>query len=249
MYFKSGLLVWLFPVLLAVLSSCSVKEDRSGCPCRLTVAVSDLPVTPVEVVVSGEEFRDIRQAERDTVLMMPVPRPSVRLRAVHGAPADAGDILIPYGFQCPPLYLFDAEIDTSGETAFCQVGLRKSFCTLTVVFSGPPGWETPYSLEILGTVDGYLEGGLLSEGAFACRISGAGTVRLPRQRDDSLRMDVLLQDNKVRTFALGAYIAASGYDWTLPDLQDLTLEIDLSVTQITFRIGLWTESVPLEIVI
>lgn len=244
------LLSRILPAFLAVVFfSCSVKENRDGCPCVLELEMHQMQAFPVEVAVWAEEFRDIREVDRDTTLRMIVPRPSVRVRAVHGTSVDAGDMLIPYGFDCPPLYLFDGEADTSGETASVRVGLRKAYCALTVTFSGPPGWEEPYALEIIGNVNGYREDGSLSEGLFACRLSGSGTVCLPRQRDDSLRMDVILQDNKVRTFALGAYIASSGYDWSSPDLQDLTLEIDLSVTQITFQIDLWSETIPLEIVI
>jgi len=234
---------------LLLLSACSVKEDRLDCPCLLTLDLTDLQVLPVQVLVDGEEFRDIREVRSDTALTLAVPRPSVRIRAVSGTDVESEGILVPYGFDCPPLYLFDTLADTSGETASVPVRLRKAYCALTIRFSGPPGWEDPYAIEVTGGVNGYLPGGGLSEGPFCCRLSGEGTLRLPRQRDASLRMDVVLQDNKVRTFALGAYIEASGYDWAAPDLEDLTLEVDVSLTRVTFRIDRWSETVPLEIVV
>ena len=39
----------------------------------------------------------------------------------------------------------------------------------------------------------------------------------------------------------------AGYDWTAPDLEDLSLQLDLSLTAITFRTTLWEKVIPLQI--
>ncbi|MBO7547737.1 MAG: hypothetical protein J6T07_04760, partial [Bacteroidales bacterium] len=36
----------------------------------------------------------------------------------------------------------------------------------------------------------------------------------------------------LRSFAVGEYLAAAGYDWTAPDLEDIRLEIDLASTAV-----------------
>ena len=104
-----------------------------------------------------------------------------------------------------------------------------------------------------GNVGGWNRDGSPAEGSFSRRIlpgsDGHASLRLPRQGDDSLLMHVVFSDRVVRTFALGSYIAAAGYDWTAPDLADLTLHIDFSVTSVTISTDLWTMSEDTELFI
>ena len=51
----------------------------------------------------------------------------------------------------------------------------------------------------------------------------------------------------VRTFALGSYIAAAGYEWTVPDLEDLSLQVDISLTSVTISSDLWTQTEDVEL--
>ena len=60
-------------------------------------------------------------------------------------------------------------------------------------------------------------------------------------------MHIVFSDRIVRTFALGSYIAASGYNWTAPDLDDLTLHVDISVTSVTISTDLWSRTEELEV--
>ena len=58
-----------------------------------------------------------------------------------------------------------------------------------------------------------------------------------------------MPDRVVRRFNLGALLLDAGYDWLAPDLEDLELSLELSVTAITFRSGLWSTTIPLTITI
>jgi hypothetical protein len=60
-------------------------------------------------------------------------------------------------------------------------------------------------------------------------------------------MDLTTPEGTVRSFALGNYMLEAGYDWTAPDLEDLSLQLDLSLTAITFRTTLWEKVIPLQI--
>ena len=62
-------------------------------------------------------------------------------------------------------------------------------------------------------------------------------------------MQVIFSDKVVRTFALGQYIAAAGYDWSAPDLDDLTLTVDISVTSVTISTDAWTMTEEIELFI
>ena len=64
------------------LFSCSVKEDRSRCPCVLEVSVTG---APARLRCEGEDYREERDCPRDTLLQLGVPRSGVMLSALRGA--------------------------------------------------------------------------------------------------------------------------------------------------------------------
>ena len=242
----------LLPLLL--MSSCSVKENRAVCPCGLTLELAGLPVRPVVLSVVGEGYSWTEVVHADTVLVLPVPKGEVAVSAVGGALAEGdGSIRIPEGEEAPLLYLFHANVSTESEQVVLPVVLHKQFCTLALRFKGPPGYGPPFEVVVEGFYGGWAPDGSPAPGSFSRRLlpgsDGRAVLRLPRQGDDSLLMHIIFSDQVVRTFALGSYIAAAGYDWSAPDLEDLTLEMNLSVSELRFITGSWTSviSLPIEI--
>ncbi len=238
--------VFLLCVLLTV--SCSVKEDRTDCPCSLFVELESLPPSAkAQLSFSSEGFYDSRTALQDTSLMVQVPKTDVLVLAISGAsPGDDGRVRIPLGFECPPLHLFAGEVDARGERAELTARLHKHYCLLELEFSGPPGWGEPYWTEIRGEVNGIEMDGSPSEGEFSCRLDSGFSCRLPRQSPDRLLwLDIAMPDRVVRTFNLARFMLDAGYDWTAPDLEDMTLHIDLSVSEISFRTDNWSTVIPI----
>ena len=251
------------PVLLTSLSllfiKCSIKENRAACPCALTLELTGLPVSPVVLGVAGEEYSFTEVVHMDTVIMLPVPKGEMAVSAVGGALAEGdGSIRIPEGEEAPPLYLFHANVSTMADQLVLPVLLHKQYCSLELVFSGPPGYGPPFEVSVEGFYAGWSADGSPLPGPFSRRLllgsatsdpdSGGRTVlRLPRQGDDSLLMHIVFSDRIVRTFALGSYIAASGYDWSAPDLEDLTLNVDISLTSVTVSTDLWSLTEEIEV--
>lgn len=233
---------WLFPVLPALLLTFScqlVKEDRELCPCNLTIDVDGAP-GEVRLLLEGPSFVMDETVPGDTSVTWRVPRPNVRITAVSGASWDGG-VTIPYGQECPGLYLGVGRVATNAEEASCVPPLHKSYCLVDMQFKCPAGWK-PMPVTVSGNVSGYGRDGNPAEGAFRCEAepgdTGRCSFRIPRQRDASL----LLTIGTEWTFALGEYLRLSGYDWTEPDLQDVRLDIDISLTDITFRTATWTHT-------
>ena len=236
-------------LILLLLSACSVREDRSSCPCLLSVALEAAPLT---LRVAGEDFLLVQDFPRDTLVRIKVPRSGVELEALRGAEfRQDGSVRIPYGYDSPPVFVDVCRVETDAETAEVLLHPDKSFCSLSIDFDGPPGAGEPYRVDIRGEVDGWNPDGTLSGGEFSCRFSpdseGKATVRLPRQMDSSLMMDILFADRIVRTFALGETIAGSAYDWGAKELSDLSLTLKLSLTDFHFKTELWVEDVHLQI--
>lgn len=231
-------------------ASCSlVKEDRTACPCALTVDIHKLPAYPVRLSISGEDFYQEWEVDRDTSFLVRVPKGSVLLTAVAGAPLPGnGSIAIPYGFECPPVYAHSEEVPTPEDSARVQVQLHKHFCSLSLTVEGPPGWGEPYWAQIRGSVAALDPVGTPQAGAFLCRLDSGDTIRLPRQGpEEELWMDLTTPEGTVRSFALGNYMLEAGYNWTSPDLENLALQLNLSLTAITFRTALWEKVIPLQI--
>ena len=245
------LLRLLVPAFL--LASCSVKEDRTDCPCLLSLDLTGIPVLPVMLEVTGEDgYAYTQVVHGDTVIVLPVPKGRVTVSAVGGALSEGdGSIRIPSGEEAPPLYLFHRVVSTEAEQYSLPVHLRKQFCSLELTFSGPPGFGPPFEVEVDGRVNGWESDGSPSEGEFSRRLlpgsDGNAVLRLPRQADDSLVMHIVFLDQVVRTFALGSYIESAGYDWEAQDLEDLTLQVDISVTGVALTSDFWGRSEEMEI--
>lgn len=239
-------------LLILVSASCTVvREDRTDCPCFLYVSLAALPEESVEVRVCAEELCFQESVDRDTTLRVPVPRGRVSVAAISGAEWDTeSQVRIPPGSDCPAVFLAAQQVAADRDTVRCRLRLHKHFCTLSLRFEGPPGWGEPYSVRIRGTVGGLSAEGRPLEGAFFFQLPAGERCRLPRQTaGDALWLDIVMPEGVLRSFALGTYLDAAGYDWTETDLKDAALRIDLSVTAVRFTIGLWSTTVPLDIVI
>ena len=243
-------------------------EDRRACPCNLSVELEGLPAYPATLYVNGSAAGE---ALGDTTLTVWVETGGMATVTVVAGAVPSSDrvVWIPYGKASAPLYVFGADVDCTGESAFVRAQMRKQFCTLNLYFKGlteganPQGASAiffatagcapsvrPVSVAIRGSVNGYsLEEGKPLPGAFRCSVEGT-SARLPRQRPgDPLWLDIVLRDSVLRSFPLGTYLEEAGYDWTAPDLPDRDLEIDISVTSIRFRSGTWNEVRELDLVI
>ncbi len=240
-------------VALAVLVSvvlcagCSVKEDRSLCPCRLVLDFSGVDTNVVRSVdlalrADGGFAHDDRLHTEDFRNGVSVAVPSgflsIGLSAgTEGRMTDKG-LAIPFGEDCPPVYFHSSTVEMDGEEVLEKVRMRKNHCLMTINLNNTE--SDPKGIRVIGNVGAYLPDGSPAEGGFSYDIPLRGSVGnkvvLPRQVDDSLVMDVSDGMGILRRFPIGVYISESGYDWNEADLKDLTLDIDIAVTAVTLVI-------------
>lgn len=225
-----------------------IKENRDSCPCNLVVEISGVQDSPASLLVkslSEGSYVEILSVSRDTLMTLFVPRGGVTLSAWTGAPAPEEAVFIPSGSEAPPLYLYYGKVDTRGDMAYADIRLHKQFCTLSLEVEGPPGWGPPIGTAVRGSACGMsLNGGIIpgyflyspSQPAIAVgNTVRIGSIRLPRQHPDGqLMLDIVMEDNIIRTFSLGACLQKAGYSWIAMDLEDITVHMDLSVSAITF---------------
>ena len=240
-------------------AGCSVKEDRGFCPCRLVVDFTEVDTAYVEsvdlFVRKGSEpvLADmVMKEEFSEDYIAYVPRTGLQVCAWSGR-GDALDeaLSIPYGEDCPPVYLHSSQIDAARESVTETIRMRKNFCLMTLNVNMTVNY--PLSLAISGNVDGYEADGSPSSGDFKVVVSpedgNVFCVSLPRQLDDSLVMEVDKGDSIVRRFPIGRYIVESGYDWSSPDLEDITIDLDFAVTYLSMVIQGWEKEYKFDVVI
>ncbi len=240
---------------LLFLASCSVKEDREPCPCLLELNIDGhdmVPSGPVDILVTSQDGfmqRDTLDFWREEGLYsLSVPRTDLHVRAWCGGGkyVSKEGMRIPLGNECPRVYMHDSDVTVEGEYFREDVYLRKNHCVLTILIEGG---ESGFSdLVLKGNVAGYDMVGKPLAGDFEYSpvmetdgdkgLVGYEAV-LPRQKDDSLMLD--LEDSKGNpiSFSLGRYISASGYDWSSHELDDLTVTLDYALTEIRLEIDGW----------
>ena len=243
-------------VVFFLIAGCTVKEDRKDCPCRLIMDFREVDTSLVKKVnvlavsSDGIVFSDcVDDFSRDYV--RDVPHCDMQVNVWGGEGTDE-DLQIPYGCECPDLYMHSFKPDTSGEIWREDVALKKNHCRLTVLLDGRD--DMPYCLTFKGNVDGYGTDGLPTSGDFACVAYPAGQggsqVVIPRQTDPSLLLEIDDIDVSVtKTFAIGEYMDAAGYDWRAAELEDATVLIDYYLTGIKITFKGWDNEYSYDIIL
>lgn len=249
-------------LLLAVLlTACSIKENRSHCPCHLLLDLSEVsPELFDSLDVALDEGNG--RAQRFPLRLSLLPPGPVAIDVAKGRLllnvcalengavwlSSTEDVMaIPPGEQCPPLYLHSASLDTDVEELTEPVVLHKSFCSLHILMEGTDSSQPyPFALQLKGDVDGYDANGQPKEGLFNPCVyptpDGQCTMRVPRQKDDTLELLMCENEVPLATFALGEYLKAGGYDWTAPDLADVSVQIDCARLTLRIKIEKWSET-------
>ena len=245
----SAFICCLFGV--AMMAACSVKEDRRECPCTLELDFSELDcevVKSVNVIAASADgfvFNDCVSSEAFAEkYVKTVPHGFLQVTVWAGDTRGVyGDniVHIPYGLECPPVYLHSFVADTRGELCTQKVLLNKNYCGLTVMMAD--GTYVPYCLTFKGGVNGYDVTGRPSLGEFSCVAyptdNGDSKALLPRQLDNTLMLEVDDGVPHLKMFAIGEYLDKAGYDWTKPSLEDVTVVLDYSLTSVTVHIAGW----------
>lgn len=253
-----------------LLVSCTVKEDREDCPCFLTLdlggvggaGLAQQGLHDLSIMLASDDGysrkEDFRLEDNVKEYNVAVPKSGLEVMAVCAGGGECSveeGFVIGHGDECPVVYMFtDAFVADSGDMRRTVV-LHRNFCGLSVrmktSFNALP---RPFVISVEGNVRGYHLDGTPAEGPFSCisapSVAGECSVRIPRQTDASLRLVIDFQDSdEVRSFPVGEYILESGYDWTRPDLEDISVEMDFSLSGLTFTISKWKKTLFFEMTI
>ena len=250
----------LFAAVLLLFVSCSVKEDRSDCPCLLILDLEAVRTTFPEAQLLLSVNMDgkcvvtdsLKVADVEGLYEMEVPKGVLNLNVWSEEAityVSDGQLNIPLGDDCPQVRMYSETLDVRNlDSRKVDVRLCKNHCLLTIDFMDGFGQEEEFVTGVRGNVDGYSDDGKPRNGYFFHFMSSPMKLVLPRQNDASLRLDLMDGSGLLKSFALGNYLTMSGYDWTAQDLQDASVTVDFAYTKITVSVGAWENSYDFDIV-
>ncbi len=260
------MILGIFAATLTV--GCSVKEDRSECPCALVLDFSGIDCDRsdslrLSVLGAGDFLHKavVQNVGYQYLYTVEAPKGNtwVNVYSVESGgedfsqmiSSDGDSLTIPLGEQCPQVNMFSYMCFLNYEIITVPVVLHKNYCTMSISLVAKK--ETAFDMTLTGNVCGYGRDGQPVEGDFRHMpeetASGDYTSRIPRQTDSSLRLIISDEDGILREFAIGEYIIESGYDWSAEDLEDIEIEINYSKTGVTFTIDDWAKTLEMEVVI
>lgn len=255
--------VLLLCMVFMMPAGCSVKENRGDCPCCIMFDFSGVDTDVIDSVylsvtsADGFLFSDnvLQESFADDYCVR-VPRGEVNVNVNNGTEGlyvDGRGLAIPYGSQCPPVYMYSIRLDADRESCECRPFPAKNYCGIILHLVCEEEPDLPFSLRITGNVCGYDVIGRPLDGDFSyipeLAPDGVCSARIPRQKDNSLSLEIVEDGMVLRRFALGNIMAESGYDWSAESLGDMELTVNYSKTDVTFIVDDWEKEFVFDITI
>lgn len=241
--------------LCLCLCACSVKENRSGCPCELLVLPQNALETDGNVLVSviqdGEVVRQALLTKEDFEAgkcRLSVSRKPTTVTVFAGI-TEMNLLLgrkldIRSEHQCDAVYSCVGKPELKADSCELPVSLHKNYIQLGLTVLNLPEGSGFF---VCGSVRGYdLQDSAPYEGEFSCSPGDGGgtgscTLRLPRQLDYDLCLDLVREGESMLTVPVGRLIEKTGYSFDDEDLMDVTMTIDLQKACVWLSVSGWEE--------
>ena len=248
-------------IFALLIVSCSVKEERGDCPCRLFLDLTSVDLvdfSPLSIsVISDDGFEyntDVRYDSYKDTCVVDVPRSDLNIVVWGGGYEYLSEegLEIPYGCGCPPVYIHTNRLSATGEYVYDSISLKKNYCILSVEIDD---YKQVDALAIRGNISGFQKFGEPRHGDFlvtaqpSARSGVLNNFYIPRQDGAELYLDVIEEGGSSKTFPLHDYIEEYGYDWTESDLDDLNLILEYTSSGIIVTICGWSGELVVDVVI
>lgn len=160
-------------------ASCSVKEIRHGCPCILSIDLTDIPKENGNIMLlvnnAAERYDSyINPMEDDSgIVRIAVDKGTNHIICAQGLTSarvyDGRNVIIPLGEESSPISLSTDEVECKGESQYYKPVLHKEWAKLTICYDLGSLSEYPYLFIIDGNIRGIdLRTGKSLYGNFSC---------------------------------------------------------------------------------
>lgn len=257
--------ILLTMLVVAVASSCSVKEDRSDCPCILSVIFPEgtksasFESSTMSILTDGSEDQYTFHLDTDLEIREHiVPRGFTSLSVIssnENGVLGFDVVTFPEGCECDRIYAHSSLVDCTGETASDTVHLHKQFAIISLEITGSSAIE-----ELSVIVDGsYNSLGLFNlspiPGRYRCHARVTGSryyeVLVPRQKKGELMLYVydLSESMELASVNLEAILESAHFDWSKMDIDDIKLTLDMESSDVCIFIEKWAQGSAIDEVI
>ena len=230
-------------LICTLLCSCTVKEDRGPCPCLLNLFLEDSADYSDKLTVSGWDmnserlFHDkILHKGHPDLYSRKVKKGFLTVSAFCGAESMAVKddcLVIPEGKNGDRLWAFaGGPVDARGENAEEHIFLHKQYADVHIRVDELSREAGDIIIRATSNTDGL---SLLTlkprAGSFKCYVpqenESEWSFTVPRQRDESLELEVYLNGVLRKKVSVGELIRINGYSWSKTDLDDIYISINL----------------------
>lgn len=244
---------------LLLISACSVKEQRGGCPVYVNINFDKVIESGsytnsfVNVGAVGEVFSedvDIRQYEA-VGLDVPAPRGIIYMSAAFGHESfscNGDSLVVKEGAEISPLFLWADKVLCHDDLYYAEADPRKQYCKMNIVVVGlNPGEDFEYALRLKADCNAIsLYGADALEGNYTViaknKNASGYEVLVPRQRENNIVLELLEDEVSVSLVDVGKELEANGYDWNKTDLDDVIVVVDFSRMRASVEIIEWNQS-------
>ena len=241
---------------LFLAASCSIKEDRSPCPCWLSIDLSRCAQKSVTVAAWGEnEIFSERVAVQDYLeegsYEKTVPKGHINTSVVNGErdmQRSGARLIIPMGHDADSIYAHASSVECFGEFAKDTAVLHKQFARVYMHVEIPQGHEYPYTFQTCSDVCGMDMRDLSPvEGDFRIDLQldeeNICMFCLPRQKENSGNLKLLIHEGNevIETIPLAEWINQMGYNWLQKDLEDIYIGVDYAKAEVSISIKGWDD--------
>lgn len=250
--------IMLMSLALGALS-CTVKEDRSGAPCYLTVHLDDADPEGIHGSTVIRTAHEGRNVSVDTLVIeehipdgydIIVPKGMNPISSVSGylnCRYDGSSLVVQRGTCFDRIFAYANLLDCRWDTYHDNITFSKQHAEIVIRPKTPVAGYYPYDMRIRGNTCGmdiYSLAPVVGPfDAYASRDrDGSLSTVVPRQADASLVLDIMRPDGTIEvSFQIGRMIEASGYDWTKTDLDDIVVTIDYASMDMSVKIVSWDD--------
>lgn len=253
----------LIPAILviALCSSCSIKEDRSDCPCRLSLIFPDgtknginySQTLSIRTSVDQNQytFHSIGKVEIKEHI---VPRGFTSVSVVSGVEEGSlgvTSVTSPSGRECDRLFAYSSLVDCRSEVVSDTVRLHKQYCALGIELAGSSPLDN-VSVVVsasYNSMDIYTLSPTKGEyGCLARKLSSDSyEVLIPRQGKGDFVLTILdsADSSVITTFDMNPILEAAHFDWHKDDIDDIKLTLDIESSEISLIIEEWRPGTPI----
>jgi hypothetical protein len=252
----------IMAAILLLAASCSIKEDRSPCPCWLSIDLNRCTPKSVTVAAWGEdeifcERVAVQDYQEEGSYEKTVPKGYVSTSVIGGErdmQRSGARLIIPMGHDADSIYAHARSVECFGEFARDTAVLHKQFARVFMSVQIPQGHQYPYTFKACSDICGMDMRDLSPvEGDFLLDLKldeqNICMFCIPRQKEDGgeLRLLIYEEEKVIETIPLADWIDRMGYNWLKKDLEDIYIGVDYAKAEVSISIKGWDDGVSFKV--